>query len=67
MRTFKVQQQRRKGQLGGSNLASKMQFLDFIYLDAILPPAESKGFFFCWIIWQKILDVYVHSIDAMEN
>ena len=46
MRTFKVQQQRRKGQLGGSNLASKMQFLDFIYLDAILPPAESKGFFF---------------------
>ena len=48
MRTFKVQQQRRKGQLGGSNLASKMQFLDFIYLDAatiLSPPLENQGIF----------------------
>ena len=26
-----------------------------------------RVFFFCWIIWQKnLLDVYVHSIEALE-
>ena len=47
-----------------------MQFLDFIYLDAatiLSPPLENQGIFFCWIIWQKnLLDVYVHSIEALE-
>ena len=46
-----------------------MQFLDFIYLDAaaiLSPPLENQRIF-CWIIWQKnLLDVYVHSIEALE-
>ena len=46
-----------------------MQFLDFIYLDAaaILSPLLENQGIFCWIIWQKnLLDVYVHSIEALE-
>ena len=32
----------------------------------LLPYWKIRGFF-CWIIWQKnLLDVYVHSIEALE-